>query len=61
MASMNACFYKDIIIFDGSIEDDRHDQYRFAYDLMKHLDHVLIVSRTELPYNFEGRRKGGAQ
>lgn len=59
-AAMCACFYEDIVIFDGSIEDNRHDQYRFAYDLMKRLDHVLIVSRTELPYNFEGRRRDGA-
>lgn len=58
--SMKACMYADVVIFDGSIENGNYDQYLFAYDLMKHLDHVLIVSRTDLPYNFEGRRKGGA-
>lgn len=60
MCSFLACLYSDIVIFDGSIEEGIFDQYQFAYDLMKHLDHVLIVSRTELPYNFEGQRKGGA-
>ena len=35
-------------------------QYEYAYDLMNKLDYVLIVSRTKLPYNFEGLRKGGA-
>ncbi len=58
--SFNACLYSDIFIFDGSIEDGLFNQYQFAYEVMKHLDHVLIVSRTELPYNFEGKRKGGA-
>ncbi|MDE6313240.1 MAG: hypothetical protein K2M46_06400 [Lachnospiraceae bacterium] len=58
--SLDACLYSDIYIFDGSIEEGQFSQYQFAYDLMKHLDHVLIVSRTELPYNLEGRRKGGA-
>lgn len=58
--SLDACLYSDIYIFDGSIEEGQFNQYQFAYDLMKHLDHVLIVSRTELPYNLEGRRKGGA-
>ena len=60
MCSFSACLYSDTVIFDGSIEDGIFDQYQFAYDLMKHLDHVLIISRTELPYNFEGQRKGGA-
>lgn len=59
-ASLLACLHSDIIIFDGSIEDEDTSQYRFGYELMKHLDFVLIVSRTELPYNFEGARKGGA-
>lgn len=59
-ASLRACVYSDVVIFDGSIEDDNCNQYQFAYDLMKHLDYVLFVSRTELPYNFEGCIKGGA-
>lgn len=58
--SFRACLYSDIVIFDGSIENNSFEQYQFAYDLMKHLDYVLIISRTDLPYNFEGRRKGGA-
>lgn len=59
-ASLQACVYSDVVIFDGSIEDNHCDQYQFAYDLMKRLDYVLLVSRTELPYNFEGCVKGGA-
>ena len=53
MAALQACVYADIVIFDGSLEDDKYSQYYFAYDLMKNLDHVLIVSRTELPYNLK--------
>lgn len=60
MTSILACLNYDVVIFDGSIEDDVHTQYRAAIELMKGLDHVLIVSRTFLPFNFEGMRKGGA-
>lgn len=59
MPSIMACLDSDIVIFDGSIEGD-HEQYRAALELMKCLDHILIVSRTPLPFNFEGMRKGGA-
>lgn len=57
--SLMACLDADVVIFDGSIEGD-HEQYRAAIELMKYLDHILIVSRTPLPFNFEGMRKGGA-
>ncbi len=56
----NLCFCSDVLIFDASIEDSEASQYRFAYEPMRNLDYVLIVSRTDVPYNFEGRRKGGA-
>lgn len=59
MPSIMACLDSDVVIFDGSIEEN-HEQYRAALELMKQLDHVLIVSRTRLPINFEGMRKGGA-
>ena len=59
-AILLACLGSDMVIFDGSIEEDNVSQYRFACEPMKQLDYVLIVSRTELPYNFEGSRKGGA-
>ena len=59
MPSIMACLDSDVVIFDGSIEGD-HEQYRAALELMKCLDHILIVSRTPLPFNFEGMRKGGA-
>jgi len=59
MPSIIACLDSDVVIFDASIEGDS-EQYRAAIELMKYLDHVLIVSRTPLPVNFEGMRKGGA-
>lgn len=59
MPSIIACLDSDVVIFDGSIEDGC-EQYRAASELMKCLDHILIVSRTPLPVNFEGMRKGGA-
>lgn len=59
MPSIIACLDSDVVIFDGSIEGDS-EQYRAALELMKYLDHVLIVSRTPLPVNFEGLRNGGA-
>lgn len=50
----------DIVIFDGSLENQNYSQYEYAISNMTTLDYVLIVSRTQLPYNFEGVRKGGA-
>ena len=35
-------------------------QYEYALLPMTSFEHVLIVSRSKLPYNFEGFRKGGA-
>ena len=55
MPSIIACLDSDVVIFDGSIEGGS-EQYRAAIELMKYLDHVLIVSRTPLPVNFEGMR-----
>lgn len=60
MPAIRACLESDLVIFDGSVEDGENRQYYGAIELMKYLDHVLIVSRTMLPYNFEGMRKGGA-
>lgn len=60
MPAIMACLDSDVVIFDGSIEDDKNEQYRAAIELMKCLDHVLIVSRTLLPFNFKGMRQGGA-
>lgn len=59
MPTIMACLDSDVVIFDGSVEGD-HEQYRAALEMMKALDHILIVSRTQLPFNFEGMRKGGA-
>lgn len=60
MPAISACFQSDVVIFDGSLEDGKHEQYRAALELMKNLDYVLIVSRTALPFNFMGMRRGGA-
>ena len=61
---MCSCLMSDIVIFDGSLDKDDNDknysQYEYAISNMTSLDYVLIVSRTQLPYNFEGLRKGGA-
>lgn len=59
-SALEACFYDDVVIFDGSIENQVNEQYYGALELMKLLDYVLIVSRTFLPYAFEGMREGGA-
>lgn len=59
MPAIMACLDADVVIFDASVEGDS-EQYRGAIELMKSLDHVLIVSRTPLPFNFGGMRKGGA-
>ena len=58
--SFIACYESDVMIFDGSIENGDFSQYEYAFDPMRTLNHALIVSRTRLPYNFEGARKGGA-
>lgn len=71
--ALKCCLFADLVIFDGSIDSSfcfKHNaddtssgccsQYEYATFLMKVLDYVLIVSRTKLPYNFEGLRKGGA-
>lgn len=58
--AITACFNSDVVIFDGSLEDGKYGQYCAALELMKSLDYVLIVSRTVLPFNFMGMRKGGA-
>lgn len=58
MPTIMACLDSDVVIFDGSIEGNSK-QYRAALEMLKKLDHVLIVSRTILPVNFGGIRKGG--
>lgn len=66
-----ALLTSDLVIFDGSIDNDLSlkadpasktvcSQYEYASPAMLGVDHVLIVSRTKLPYNFEGIRKGGS-
>lgn len=50
-----AVYSDDVVIFDGSIEDDKHN-YDIAFDGLNRVDHALLVSRTPLPINFYGTR-----
>ena len=70
------CLHRsDLVIFDGSIDSplcfkavpeepegagSLSSQYEYASSPFLSLEHVLVVSRTKLPYNFEGFRKGGS-
>lgn len=53
-----ACVKQDVVIFDGSIEDGVYN-YAIATAQPMGMAHVLVVSRTYLPINFEGVRTGG--
>jgi len=56
---MQACLGDDVVIFDGSIEDEKGSNYEAATAQATCMDHVLVVGRTKLPLNFFGLRKGG--
>lgn len=53
----------DVVIFDGSLEDEDENcagqQYDAMIEPMKTAKHVLIVSRSQIPFNVFGIRKGG--
>lgn len=55
-----ACFTKDVVVFDGSIEDEQHHLYHKASVTPALVDHFLVVGRTCLPINFVPAREGGA-
>lgn len=55
----HACWQDDVVIFDGSIEDEGHN-YEIAFEPLKGMLHALIISRTPLPLNFLGLRTGSA-
>lgn len=55
---LQACLNDDLVIFDGSREPGH--VYAAATGQPMTLDHVLVVSRTYLPINFHGVRRGGA-
>ncbi|MGZ3673510.1 MAG: hypothetical protein ACXWQR_06440 [Ktedonobacterales bacterium] len=50
-----AVFSDDAVIFDGSMEEGKHN-YDIAFENLKRVDHALLVSRTPLPLNFYGTR-----
>lgn len=51
----HAVFSDDAVIFDGSMEEGKHN-YDIAFENLKRVDHTLLVSRTPLPLNFYGTR-----
>ncbi|MDP4143000.1 MAG: hypothetical protein Q8936_00760 [Bacillota bacterium] len=56
---LQACLGDDIVIFDASVEDEQGLNYRAATAQASAMDHVFVVSRTKIPINFNGLRKGG--
>ena len=56
---LQACLGDDVVIFDGSVEDEKGSNYEAATAQATCMDHVLVVGRTKLPLNFFGLRKGG--
>jgi hypothetical protein len=57
---LRACLGDDAVVFDGSVEDDVGSNYAAATAQPMAMDHVLVVSRTQLPLNFYGLREGGS-
>jgi hypothetical protein len=55
-----AILREDVVIFDGSVEDDIGSNYKAANNLLYAVDHVLVVSRTRLPLNFQPCVLGGS-
>lgn len=53
-----ACLGMDLVIFDATREDDTNN-FDLANELMKHLPHVVVVSRNYLPVNLFSVIKGG--
>lgn len=49
----------DLVIFDASIEEGFHDNYKVANMLPMTLSHFLVISRTRLPINFIPFHEGG--
>jgi hypothetical protein len=56
---VKACVQQDVVVFDGSIEGSVHN-YAIASAQPMAMEHVLVVSRTYLPINFDPMRSGGA-
>lgn len=57
---LKACMEDDIVIFDGSIEEDENgnwdSNYAAATANAMAMDNVLVVSRTRLPFNYQALR-----
>lgn len=57
---IHACLEDDIIIFDGSLEEDENgswnSNYAAATSWPMGIDNILVVSRTRLPLNFQALR-----
>ncbi|MGL5833950.1 MAG: hypothetical protein ACRC1Z_12075 [Waterburya sp.] len=50
----------DIVIFDGSVENDIGSNYKAVRMWPLCMDHFLVVSRTRLPINFQPFHEGGS-
>jgi hypothetical protein len=55
-----AIFTAQVVVIDGSLEQENVELYRAASVVLSPFDHVLVVGRTYLPLNFVAQRKGGA-
>lgn len=57
---IHACLEDDIIVFDGSLEEDENgswdSNYAAATSWPLGIDNILVVSRTQLPLNFQALR-----
>jgi hypothetical protein len=57
---VRAAFSSDVVLFDGTIEDEQEHIYHAGALLPSLVDHLLVVARSYLPINFLPARRGGA-
>jgi hypothetical protein len=57
---VRAAFSSDVVLFDGTIEDEQTHIYHAGALVPAGVDHLLVVSRSSLPVNFIPARRGGA-
>jgi len=55
-----AAFSSDVVLFDGTIEDEQQHIYHAGALIPAAVDHLLVVGRSYLPINFIPARRGGA-
>lgn len=57
---VRAAFRSDVVLFDGTVEDEQRHIYHAGALLPSVVDHLLVVGRSYLPINFIPARRGGA-